>query len=260
MNLQGRVALVTGAGSGIGRSTAEQLLALCANVVVVDVDETAAMRVCDEWSGPGKPLAIGADVGDFASVAKLFSEVERRFATLDYLVNNAGVLGGPRFPDAAPDAWIRAVRVNLVGTLNCIQLAVPLLRQRGGAIVNVASTSGLTPNPVDPVYAATKAAVVNLTRSLAFMAVEDGIRVNTVCPALVRTPLERNSASSFSETDKKDFLARRAGRTAGPALDPEEVASQVVAFLVESQHAGMACRMIAGQIPELIAPPTPQKL
>ena len=258
MKLEGKVAVVTGAGSGIGRAVALQMLAAGGQVVIVDLDRTAAEQVGAPFANA---LAVGADVSDAASVAGLFAQVDARFGALHYLVNNAGVLGGPRFPAAAVAAWMRAIQVNLVGTLHCIEHAVPLMRRGGGgAIVNTASTSGLTPNPVDPVDAATKAAIVNLTRSLTFLATEDRIRVNCVCPALVRTPLERNSADNYSAADKEDFLQRRAGRTGGPALAPEEVAEQIVRLLVDEELAGYACRMVAGGRPELIAPPAPQRL
>src|ERR1035437_522773 len=180
MNLRDKVAVVTGGGSGIGRATAIRLAREGAKVLVADyVKEGGINTVSTIIAAGGEASFILTDVSQEKDVRHMIEAAESIYGGLDVVHNNAGVLSGPRFPDAPPKYWTRAIDINLCGVLYGIYYGVPALKRRGGGvIVNTASRSGLTPFIIDPVYAATKAAVVNLTRSLTFLKEEAGVRVN----------------------------------------------------------------------------------
>lgn len=253
MELSDKVAIVTGGGSGIGRATALQLAREGARVVVADYDETAGAEAVQAIAAAGGEAAfLRTDVANERDVEALVAHAEERFGRLDILHNNAGVLTGPRFPDSPPRYWNRAIDINVRGVLNGIYYAVPALRRAGGgAIVTTASVSGLTPHLIDPVYAATKAAVVNLTRSLVFLEKEDGIRINCVCPGLVRTPLAAHSAERFDQDDRENFEARRAGMSELPALVPDDIAAAVLKLIKDDTINGKAYWIVLGQEDEL---------
>jgi len=241
--------VVTGAGSGIGRATAVRLAAEGARVVVADiVEEAGAGTVEIIRAAGGEAIFARTDVSSEADVLAAIDLAESRYGGLDILHNNAGVLTGPRFPDSPPRYWSRAIDVNLRGVLNGIYHGVPALKRRaGGVIVNTASISGLTPHLIDPVYAATKAAVVNLTRSLVFLQAEAGIRVNCVCPGLVRTDLDQHSSAGFDAADRDSFNQRRAGMRERPALTPEDIAEAVLTLIKDDAINGKAYRIVLGQ-------------
>jgi len=172
--------LVTAAATGIGRTVAEAFLEAGARVHVCDLDE----RALERFDRVGSTVA---DVSDPAQVDRLFADASDALGGLDVLVNNAGI-SGPTAPveDIEPADWQRTIEVNLNGQFFCVRRAVPLLKAAGGgAIVNVASTAGLFGYPLRSPYAASKWAIVGLTKTLAMELGSFGIRVNAVCPGSV---------------------------------------------------------------------------
>jgi len=233
--MRGRVAIVTGGASGIGRATGHRLAADGARVVVVDrVDTEAAARAMA--AGDGAAWGIVADVADEAAVAAAFAAVTAREGRLDVLVNAAGI-GSPRpvtIDEATLEEWQRLCAVNLTGTFLCCRAAVSLMRRGGGgAVVNVASEIGLVGAPRSAMYGATKGGVVQLTRALAVDHAPDGIRVNCVCPGPVDTPLLRQSIARASDPEAKrrqEVESTLLGRLG----TPDEIAS-VICFLASPE-------------------------
>jgi meso-butanediol dehydrogenase/(S,S)-butanediol dehydrogenase/diacetyl reductase len=188
--LRGKVAIVTGAGSGIGRATALLFAAEGAMVVVNDVNSDAATRVAKEIEAAGGIAApFPADVGDSRQVEALVRDATSRFGRLDVLVNNAAaVIPGPL--ESISDAdWRRTQAVTLDGVFFGMRAALPVMAaQGGGAIINIASGAAIAGEPGLAAYGAAKAAVVNLTKTAAVENAARGVRVNTILPGPIATP------------------------------------------------------------------------
>ena len=191
MDIQDRVAIVTGSASGIGRATAVALAEAGARAVVLadwnDAEETAALVA----AAGAEALPHQTDVSDLGSLRKLFAEVESRYAALHILHNHAAVGEGVDvWPDVPPERCGLIVDVNLRGVILATQLAVdPMQRSGGGVVVSTSSGGGLIPVPQQAAYAATKAGVIHFTKSCAPMNLSHNVRVNCVCPGLVETPM-----------------------------------------------------------------------
>ena len=185
--LEGKRAIVTAGAGGIGRAIARALMAAGARVHICDVDEAGIAAF--EAAAPGLGATL-ADVADEAQVDRLFDEAEAALGGLDILINNAGIAGptGP-IENLDPGEWRRCIDVNLIGHFYCLRRAVPLLRAAGGgSIVNLSSTAGILGFANRSPYAASKWAVVGLTKSLAIELGGDRIRVNAICPGAVSVP------------------------------------------------------------------------
>ncbi|HKY69066.1 MAG TPA: SDR family oxidoreductase [Acidimicrobiales bacterium] len=205
---EGRSAIVTGAGSGIGRALATRLAAEGATVVVTDVDGDAATVVAGEL-GDGH-VARPLDVRDLAATRALVGEVADRHGGVDLFVANAGIaLGGPA-EELTPEHWDRVIDVNVRGAVHAVQAAYPRMVARGsGQIVLTASGAGLAPPPLVAPYAMSKHAVVGLGLGLRAEASLHGVRVNVLCPGAVETPiLDRRPPADLPATATPRLTAR----------------------------------------------------
>ena len=235
MRFDGKVALISGAGSGIGRATALGFAGRGAQVAVADIDRARAEAVVAEISAAGgKAVAIAADAAKIDGVEAMVAGAVEAFGGLDILHNNA--FGQPALPpgqsrlaftaDIDEKVWTHVIDLALTGVFRATKRAIPeLLRRGGGAIVNTASISGLFGDFAIGAYNAAKAGVVNLTRVTAIEYAARGIRVNCVCPGAIDTPLLRPSLAlpGFAEGTTAAIPMRRLGK-------PEEMAN-VVLFL-----------------------------
>jgi 3-oxoacyl-[acyl-carrier protein] reductase len=225
--LEGRVALVTGAASGMGRSTAHLFADQGARVGVLDLDSQRVAAVVGEIEGAGGVAAgFAVDVADAARVRVLPAELAERLGPLDILVNNAGVLRGGAIEDPDYESmWDFTLRVNLEAQVRLIRAFLPqLLRERAGRIINVASTEGLGATAGASPYTVSKHGVVGLTRALAVELGARGVTVNCICPGPIRTGM----TDVIPEDMKTRFARRRVPlRRYG---DPEEVAHMTLSL------------------------------
>jgi 3-oxoacyl-[acyl-carrier protein] reductase len=226
--MDGRVAVVTGAGRGLGAAIADELAAQGATVVVADRDADLVGATAERLRAAGRMATPAmADVSDPDQVTALFDATVAEHGRLDILVNNAGVGAVAPSQDLAPDVWSRTLAVNLTGTFLCAQAAARHMFPAGrGVIVNLGSVFAATGMPLRAAYAASKHGVVGLTKVLATEWAGRGLRVVAVDPAYVRTALDDADqvAGGYTEAD----IARRTPM--GRYAEPAEVA-RVVAFL-----------------------------
>jgi NAD(P)-dependent dehydrogenase (short-subunit alcohol dehydrogenase family) len=195
-NLEGKIATVTGAARGIGRAIAAQLIARGAVVMLSDIDEATLTTTVSEL---GAARAMACDVRDETQVTALFEQIAREHGHLDICVANAGVGGVQPMLDMALTDWRRVTSINLDGVFLVGREAARLMAPRGsGSIVNIASITGLAGSAGVAHYAAAKAGVINLTKTLNSEMRASGIRVNCVCPGFIKTDLVTSSAAAFN--------------------------------------------------------------
>jgi 3-oxoacyl-[acyl-carrier protein] reductase len=258
--LTGRVAVITGAGSGIGAAIARRFAAEGARVAIADINAAGGAKVAEEIRATGgTALALTTDVADSAAVDALFARVVEKWSTVDILVNNAGIgeltkglqgqleraaaeiMGGAArslgVTSHMPDAeWRRMIEIHLFGTFYCTRAALRLMEAgRGGAIVNMASVAGLAGIPGLPHYGAAKAGIIGFTKSVAQEVGRAHIRVNAIAPGLIDTPMTADVPAPLRQMTLMRTAIGRSGA-------PEEVAA-VALFLVSDDAS-----FITGQV------------
>jgi len=234
----GRVALITGGASGIGRATADRLARDGFRLALADIDAEGLDRAVGEMGAKGA-LAVPTDVRSFDACAAAVAAAVGRFGRLDVLVNCAGVwVEGPTDTMTEAD-WDRVVDVNLKGTFGMCRAAIPALEATRGCIVNLSSRAGLWGNKGAAVYCASKGGVTVLSKALAVELAERGIRVNAVCPGDVDSPMIRYQAETFGGGDPDGYLSKllEAYPQRPPRfIRPDEVA-ELIAYLCSDKAA-----------------------
>jgi 3-oxoacyl-[acyl-carrier protein] reductase len=231
-SVEGKVAIVTGAASGMGRATAHLLADERAKVAVVDLDPARVAIVVKEITeAGGEAEGYDCDVSDPAAVKALVAGVVERFGGVDILVNNAGVSIMASAADASDDefdeAWRRTIAVNLTAQALLVRAALPYLRKDGsGRVVNIASTEGLIATAGIPAYTASKHGVIGLTKSLAVELGRLGVNVNCICPGPINTGMTAGIPDAAKETyARRRVPLRRYG-------EPEEVAQMTLSLVL----------------------------
>jgi 3-oxoacyl-[acyl-carrier protein] reductase len=235
MSLEGKAAAITGAGSGMGRATAELFADRGARVTVVDVDEDAAAEtVARIEDGGGEAVAVTADVSDADAVERFVDETVEAFGSLDVLHNNAGIpQQSTPVADVTEETWDAVLDVNLKSAFLGAKYAVPHMREGGGGVIlNTASTAGIRPRTGLSAYAASKGGMITLTKQLAHELADDGVRVNAICPVATDTGMLESFASDGLSVE--DMLGTI---PLGRLAEPDDIA-QAAAFLA-SEEADM---------------------
>jgi 15-hydroxyprostaglandin dehydrogenase (NAD) len=236
MEISGKSAVVTGAASGIGRASAIALAKAGAKVIVADMDEAGGAQTVDlVGAAGGIALFRRCDVTQTEDIAAAFACALEHFGRFDIVYNNAGVGGEDLFADE-PGPWQKMIDINLTAVIDGTRIAVREMKRtgQGGVVINTASMGGLLPMPGSPVYAATKAGVINFTRSLAYLALEERIRVNAICPSFTDTPLVRRGGD-----ERMDEMAKQVGGI----LMPEDIAAGVIELVEDDSRAGSIMRV-----------------
>jgi NAD(P)-dependent dehydrogenase (short-subunit alcohol dehydrogenase family) len=221
--LDGRVALITGAASGIGRASARLFAEAGARVAVADIDLPGARdTVASVERDGGEAVALEVDVADAVSVRAMVAATVERFGRLDIAHNNAGIMGaGAEITDMDDDVWQRGIDVMLTGVFLCMKHEIPhMVAQGGGAIVNTSSGAGLIGFPGQANYVAAKHGVIGLTRSAALEYIGRGVRINAICPGTARSRMVDEWMDGSAEAEAEVAALHPLGRIA----EPEEIA------------------------------------
>lgn len=254
MDPGGKVAIVTGGASGIGRATALALASHGASLLVADIDGEGAKETAGRIeAGGGKAVSVQVDVTKGDDLQRMVAVAEETFGGLDILHNNAGIsTPPPRFPEAPVESWERTLAIDLWAVIAGTQAAIPAMRRRGGGvIVNTASLAGLIAYLPEPIYSAAKHGVVGFTRSLAYLKDEANIRVNCVCPGVVDTAMVRRGLERLGERERAQAEAMLSQM---PMIPPEEIARAVLELVRDDSLTGEAMAVTYGRPPRLVPP------
>lgn len=221
-----KIAIITGAASGIGRALGETLARRNAIVILADVNHELLDKAADSLATSGyQSETVKVDVTSHAAVSKLVTDTVARHGRLDYMFNNAGIAVGGEVRDCNIDDWRNVIDVNLNGVINGVESAYPVMVQQGfGHIVNTASIEGLIPFPGTVSYAASKYGVVGLSNSLRIEGADLGVKVSVVCPGYVKTPIFHTC--KLIKIDREKMLASLPERL---GITPEECAAAIIA-------------------------------
>ncbi|MBF7082512.1 SDR family oxidoreductase [Desulfallas sp. Bu1-1] len=226
--LKGKVAVVTGGRRGIGQAIVERFVREGARVGVF-CRKKASDETLQQLEKQGTVFFYQVDVTDRVMLEEAFARVNKEIGELDILVNNAGITMPGRLESLKEDQWDRVIDVNLKGIFLCSQIAVKTLKNKGGSIVNISSMSGMEPYEGMGAYSSSKAGVIMLTRQMALEWAQFNVRVNAVCPGIIRTPL-----NEYLIADPEIHAARAALIPMKRIGKPTEIAN-VVAFLVSEE-------------------------
>ena len=246
---RGKVALITGAASGIGKATAERLAAEGADVAVADINIEAAEAVAKHIAAQHgiKAVAILFDAASHSDCERVVRETVSALGRLDILHNNGGIMDWGQSESWPDERWDRMININLSAVFRVSKHALPHLLESGGCIVNTSSAAGLVGTPYAFGYAAAKAGVIGLTKSMAIELADRGVRVNAICPGAVETPLNVHvPLPDFADMNKIARLSPKTNR----ASKPEEIAG-AVAYLVSADACnvtGIALSVDGGQV------------
>jgi NAD(P)-dependent dehydrogenase (short-subunit alcohol dehydrogenase family) len=242
MELQGQVAIVTGAGRGIGRATALELARMGADVVIAELDQGGADKTAAMVRDLGRrALALPIDVTRLADLATMAERTRTELGRIDILVNNAGIYRAASALDVTEEHWDAIMTINAKAVFFASQAVLPaMIEQKRGCIVSLASMAGKLGSKTNLPYNASKAAVISITKSLALTHAPDGIRANCVCPGYVETDMwtmvSKDQGALLGLTPEEFTQKRREGVPLGRMERPEDVAG-VIGFLC-SERAG----------------------
>ena len=245
MRLDNKVAIVTGAGRGIGRATALLFAKEGAKVVVNDLKAELVQKTAKLISERGgEASVVVGDVANVADAEALAKTAVKRYGRIDILDNNAAIYLSPDFPDLAEEEWDRLIDINVKGTYLCCKYVIPeMIKGGGGSIINLGSIVSFIaldgPRNLDPAYVTSKGAVLQLTRALAVRYGRDKIRVNCVCPGFIETDMVEVALAGMSESPQEREDIRKAGEAShalGRFGTPEEVANAAL-FLASDESS-----------------------
>ena len=236
MELQGQVAIVTGAGRGIGRATALELAKLGADIVIAELDQAGAKRTAEEVGALGRRAVVAqTDVTSRADLRAMVDRAKADLGRIDILVNNAGIYRAAATLDVTEEHWDAIMTINAKAVFFATQAVLPaMLAQKRGSIVSLASMAGKIGSKTNLPYNASKAAVISMTKSLALAHAADGIRVNCVCPGFVETDMWTKVAKeqgALLGMSAEEFTRHRAGSVPLGRMEKPEDVAHVVAFL-----------------------------
>lgn len=223
MKLKDKVAFITGGAQGIGKAIAQEFVKEGATVIISDINLEVAQKTAEELAAAGaKVKAVKQNVADFAETGKVITETAKEFGKIDILVNNAGITKDALLMRMKPEDWNAVITVNLTGVFNCTKAAAPIMmKARTGRIVNIASIVGLMGNAGQVNYAATKAGVIGVTKTLAKELASRGILVNAIAPGFIDTEMTKKIPEDIQNKMREQIPLKKLGL-------PEDIAKAAV--------------------------------